>query len=557
MRATPAGLAGAILVSCLYISGTPCRGALLINEVFYDPVGPDAGREWIEITNTGPFAATLEGLSLESGNGGRENDWREGWRGRGERWIEPGGYYRIGAAGPGPGEEAELGLQNGPDGVRLVKQGFELDRVGWGAHRFPEYYEGNPAASVRSGSSLARRVDGADSDDNATDFEDAAPTPGRPNRPANDWAIRFGAPMPELPRPGALVLIPLVVANRGVSEGLPPPAEVRDTARAIRVDWVASVRSGGTASQVVLLSAPADTGRAVWRASLLANDQVPENDADSLLLCVGTGPVRISEILASPRDGGCEWIELSISLPDNRIVSGLALDVRGRTIALAPRRVGPATRVAVVAEDSTLLRQGFPDLPAAANWPFEGSWPRLRNGERSAGVSDTLRLRGSDGLVVELALPGPAPAAGVSLERLGVDLPEGPSAWIPCADPAGATPGKAGAAAAAVAAAPADEFHAEPRVIHPATTTCTFACAVGARPGLARLDLFDLAGNEVRCLVRDLWVVGHLLATWDGTDEMDRSVAPGVYIAVLEVSRSGGEIQRWRTAVAVAPGADR
>ena len=50
------------------------RSALVLNEVLYDPDGPDAGREFVEIMNTGPFAAVLDGLSIEAGNGSRPND---------------------------------------------------------------------------------------------------------------------------------------------------------------------------------------------------------------------------------------------------------------------------------------------------------------------------------------------------------------------------------------------------------------------------------------------------------------------------------------------------
>ena len=114
------------------------RAELTINEVLYDPEGPDSGREFVEIHNSGPYAVVVFGLALEAGDGARPDSWRRIWTGTRRAAIPPGGCYRIGFDGPGPGEEAPITLQNGPDGVRLLKQGFELDRVGWGPLAFPE-----------------------------------------------------------------------------------------------------------------------------------------------------------------------------------------------------------------------------------------------------------------------------------------------------------------------------------------------------------------------------------------------------------------------------------
>jgi hypothetical protein len=550
-----AALGPAILFSILGPLTRECRAALVINEVLYDPAGADAGREFVEIANTGPFAAPLEELILEAGNGGRADDWEEVWRGRSDAWIEPGGYYRIGLDGPGNGESVEISLQNGPDGVRLRKQGFELDRVGWGEHVHPEYYEGRPTPLTRAGQSISRRIDGADTGDNAADFEPAAPTPGRPNRPTSDWAIRIGSPAPELPRPGGSLIVLLTIVNRGVESRTPPPVDVLDRRQSVQVGWNVVVPPQGSAVQPLMLEAPADTGRTVWRARLLASDQVPENDCDSLVLRVGAGRVRITEILAAPAQGECEWIEISAAGSEGLTLSGYALDVRGHRVDLVPRVPDATNTLGLIVEDSTLMLTRHPELSPATIWSHGGAWPRLRNGDRSGGVSDTLRLVGPDGLLADLALPGAAPAPGVSLERLGIDLPEGPAAWIPCGDPDRSTPGRIGPGAVPVPAG--DGFTVHPPVVHPGSSTCLFEGTVGSVPGEVRLDLFDLEGAQVRCLLRDLWVVGKLVATWDGRDEAQQEVEPGVYVAVLEVNRKGSRVERRRVAVAVAPGTAR
>ncbi len=541
-----------IIAALVSLSVTPARAALVLNEILYDPDGPDAGREFVEIINTGAYAAPLDGLAIEAGNGSRPDDWKVVWSGRRGVAIEPGQLYRVGLERPGAGEPAELSLQNGPDGVRLSRQGFVLDRCGWGDLAHPEYFEGNPARAVRAGMSLARVDDGLDTDDNAADFVEAVPTPGRANRPRNDWALRLILNGAWRPRPGDTVPVRVRVANLGREERIPPSVAIVDAGRVIWAGWSESVVPGSAAEQLVMLLAPPDTGRFVWRAKLGANDEVPENDADSLSLRAGPGCLRITEIMADPGPESCEWIELRLDCKEGRSIPGRALDVRGHRANLTVRAISPQGHYAVVAEDSVKMRLRYPDLPASAIWPYEGSWPRLRNGDRSGGISDTLLVRGPGGIVEEIALPGPAPSAGVSLERLEADIPEGPAAWVPCADETGATPGRAGPGGGIAPMAGGLEIH--PRIVRPGSTPCLIEGSVGNAPGEVRLSVHDLNGVSVRCLLHGVLATGKVLASWDGRDESGRIVDPGVYVAVIEIERKGGMIDRLRAALAVEPG---
>jgi hypothetical protein len=540
-----------MLLVLAFAEAGPCRAALVINEVLYDPDGPDAGREFVEIRNTGRYAAPLFGLTIEAGNGARPDDWDVVWNGPRDGSIPPDGIYRVGLDGPGAGEPAQLGLQNGPDGVRLSREGFVLDRCGWGDLAHPEYFEGHPARAVRAGMSLARADDGVDTDDNAADFVEADPTPGRPNRPGNDWAVRLILDGAWRPEPGGEVPVRLRVANQGREVRIPPSVAVEGAARSIWSGWSDPVIPGAFAEQMILLTAPEDTGRFVWRARIVAADEVPENDADSLALRAGAGNVRITEIMADPGAESSEWIELRIDAGEGRTVSGREIDIRGRRIRLGPRTRGPGTRFGIVAEDSAMFLLRFPQIGPECIWQHEGSWPRLRNGDRSGGVSETLLVRAPDGVVEEIALPGPSPSPGVSLERLGGEMPEGPLAWVPCSENGGASPGRAGLVGESVPAA--DAVAVRPRVVHPGSVACWIEGNVGSAPGEVRLSIHDLHGGSVRCLLRGLYATGKVIATWDGRDELGNAVDPGVYIAVLEVERKGGSVDRHRAALAVAP----
>ena len=48
--------------------------------------------------------------------------------------------------------------------------------------------------------------------------------------------------------------------------------------------------------------------------------------------------------------------------------------------------------------------------------------------------------------------------------------------------------------------------------------------------GLVRLAVYNLLGQEVRVLVNESKDAGSFTATWDGTDELGRRVASGIYL---------------------------
>jgi hypothetical protein len=539
-------------IGALAHPGGVARSALVINEILYDPAGLDAGREYVEIANNGPYAATLDGVMLEAGDGSRPNAWKEIWLGRADAAIPPGGIYRVGTAGPGLGEVAEIDLQNGPDGVRLLKQGFELDRLGWGNLAHPEYYEGHPSPAVRSGMALGRRVDASDSDDNASDFEEQIPTPGRPNRPADDWSVEIATAAPLRPRPGDRIVIGLVESNRGSSPGIPPSVLLSDGARVVSCGWGENIPAQSVAEQTVLLDAPADTGWIEITARSVARDEVPENDVDTLRLRIGVGALRVTEVMARPREGEAEWVEIEIAGENGRVIDGAALDVRGKVIRLSRRILTDATRISVVVEDSLSMLRTHPEVTASRLWPYEGRWTRLRDGEKGTGIGDSLRIFNARGDIEEIAFIPLAPGAGISVERIAADLPEGPSAWMPCADPRGSTPGWAGPDSS-ISGGREDGLTVHPSVVIPGAAGCVLEGGIGGAPGLVTLRLFDLYGREIRCLMREVWACGHIAAIWDGRDESGGDPVPGLYVAVMEIERKGDGIARRRAALAVAP----
>jgi hypothetical protein len=64
---------------------------------------------------------------------------------------------------------------------------------------------------------------------------------------------------------------------------------------------------------------------------------------------------------------------------------------------------------------------------------------------------------------------------------------------------------------------------------NPASTRAEISFVL-ARPGRARIDVFDAAGRRVRTLVNEDLAAGTHRAAWDGRDALRRSVRPGLYL---------------------------
>ena len=124
----------------------------------------------------------LGGWQLQFANGADGPVWQTRWSGQAGQALAPRARFLIvdsGWTAPPPGDaEVVLGLQNGPDAIRLTHAGVAVDVVGYGALTDPRLMETAPAP-LAAGRAIARRPDGRDTGDNAADFVTTVPTPGQ------------------------------------------------------------------------------------------------------------------------------------------------------------------------------------------------------------------------------------------------------------------------------------------------------------------------------------------------------------------------------------------
>jgi hypothetical protein len=556
--------------------------ALRLNEVLYDPDGEDAGAEFVEIWNDGDHAESLLGVSVEAGDGSRPGSWVSIFAGVAGDSAAAHAPFLI------PASRLLGAIQNGPDAVRLMRDGVQLDAVGWGdfssvSSTSTEFFEGAPAPDAASGESLARRGDGADSDRNDLDWGAERPTPGAPNHPPYRVSVSNPRLRPEVVGAGGETSVGLTARNDGTR-----PLSAGDWGIVIRVrvrpvalpalPWVEAGRftgpgiAPGDSTRLSSGLRPAESGAFVcrmvsWIAVAGEGGARVEalQDSCSVLGRSGVGPVAIDEF-AYRDDGAGEWVEL-LALEPVASWEAFALgDASGAPRRLLPRG-GPPGAVAgerrVVAADPARLTARF-GVPDSLLLVAEGGWLSLNDGASSspsiAPYADLVRLLDGDVPSDAVAYEANWSERGGSIERLSPLLAsDSRRSWAESVSPSGGTPGAPNSvAASSLGSPPAPLLAASRRVLRRDGPGGAGAIVLELGPGVAerdvRLTILDLRGRARRVLATGERFGGPAALLWDGRDDAGRPVEPGLYVARLEAGRTGGFAHRASLALAVAPG---
>jgi hypothetical protein len=517
----------------------------VINEILYDPPGPDGGGEFVELVNPGPDAVILAGYRLEFANGAEGPVWQVRWTGSAADTLAPGGLFLVadaGWTGSPPDAEVPLSLQNGPDALRLVGPAGVADLVGWGDLAHPSLSEGAPADDP-SGQALARRPDGQDSDRNREDLHPADPTPGATNWPA--FAPRLQAwswQPPSLAAPGQPLQSRLELRNDGHADlaGCRLRLVVGDVQAPVTLT---AVPPGSTTSVQTVLR-PTRAGRLAARLTAIAPAGGDSLVTDLGHVQVGLAALRLSEVMAAPVAGG-EWVEIINHDRVPRSLGELALrDEDGAWRGLPDRSLAPGELV-VLAQDPEALIAWLDDLAAAGvaptcPWPAPEAtdgWPSLNNtAPPGRPFADRLYLGTIDGDVLDhvtLGLGSGQAPAGRSFER------RQDGTWWPATAPAGATPG---CPPPSGDAASPGELTLTPNPFSPAAGEGAVTIRLTVPPDGAgyELRIYDLWGQRRRDLGGDHLGPGPREVRWDGRDDGGRLLPAGGYVVVALWRRPDG-----------------
>ena len=534
---------------------------VVVNEVYYDAPGADGGVQFVELFNRSFQTASLAGYRLEAGDGASPDHWRLLWTGAAGDVIPPRGRFVIGEGNvvPRPDRVQITELENGPDAVRLVSPAGARDAVGYGALTWAAAFEGRPAEDVPAGSSLARRVDGGDTDDNFTDFEALSPpTPGAANRPERDLALTAGSVAEERVEPGDVVTLHAKLVNRGIGSLAAHEIELLLWAAPRALETGAHVAEGPLAADSLFarLDGPGDLdsgdsldvalsfvppARGAWDAGLQArtlDDGIAGNDRFVVPLQVGPGALIVHEVMSAPASGAPEWVELRNVTGEPVLVDGWTLeDATGHRATVHDGYAFdvPPDSVVVVCADPIALLGFHPSLSATKVAPCT-PWPALNND------GDRVVVRAPGGRVSDaMELPGADPT-GASLERRSVTSPSRDRGTWGASASSGGTPGRANSIDAG-AFVPGVALVARPS---PEGALLTYR--TGFERAQVSLTVYDVRGRRVRALLERADGPGRAGAFWAGKSDGGDRVAPGLYVAGLS-ALSGTSTVRARTCV--------
>lgn len=171
---------GKACIDCKLVALT----SAVINEIVYDPAGPDVGC-FIEIL--GPAGLDLTGYTLDAVNG--SDGTVTAIATLSGHKIGASGYFVLAQdamvvvpAGASKLLKATADLQNGPDSVVLEHSGSVVDALGYGSFAMGQFFKGEKFPAMTTSASLCRVPNGKDTNDNSVDFHVCAPTPGASNK---------------------------------------------------------------------------------------------------------------------------------------------------------------------------------------------------------------------------------------------------------------------------------------------------------------------------------------------------------------------------------------
>lgn len=331
--------------------------------------------------------------------------------------------------------------------------------------------------------------------------------------------------------------IAVVVSNDGARVG-----GTRRVACGYDDVWFDTVVGPLRVGEIVVWNAPAalTSGsdrieRRLCAARFDGADDRPENDGIAKHITVApiAGTVMINEVLAQPRSGECDFVEIWNGLRDSVDLADWVIETtRGvQYRCVAPLVIPPSGLGVVCATMSSVFLQNAP-LRARTS-------PTLAlQQERELLVLCTPEGLRVDSMWYDRSYHHPRIGTidGVSLEKRTTRMrSEQPAAWTSCAALTRSTPGvpnSVGNTSIDNAVITAHPSVMSSDVLHPAFTT-QISWNIPFVQSRARIDIYDESGYLRQTVCNSCFIAVEGSIAWDGRDADGRRVEPGPYIVSL------------------------
>lgn len=506
-----------------------------INELCYNPQGADFGKEWIELYNPTAHDIDLTDWLIVSGGTSYSAD-----------FLFPYYVLRAGRFVVVGGDEVpqahfrhNFRFQNGggaSDGVRLIsRDGNYTDTVIYDAPNINELIDDSGgiafsfAENAPEGSSLARIMDGYDSNLCAQDFiAEPSPTPGMPNRVYADYALSEA----EITPTDAGICLSLRISNNSMlAPSQNATLSVFAEEELLIFEEIAPIPPRGYIVKEYHLE---QDWRILWLYIDLPEDVNPANN--SLYFCAEgehDGSPIINEIMPMPLPRRQEWVELYAPALQRGSAVYVLKDAAQNSISF---ELPPAVGYYVICKDKATLLTDYPfcppgsviEVPRLPSLNDDGDELYLYNADESRLIDSMAYTR--DMIARDMSLLRFEDESGVRWKK-GKANPGKPNDFVESTDP-NLDPDQE--ERLRVIGSPA--FAGERIGISYAfedESGVNISCTV-----------YSLSGHKIRTLARGEAHPPRGIIYWDGYDTQGKRAARGLYIILWESKAGKGRLYR-------------
>ncbi len=511
---------------------------IVINELYYDHPGVDTGYEWIELYNAGAHDVNLEGARILKAGSSFVEVFEF------PRFILRAGRYLLLAENKVPNAHfyASLAFQNGggaTDAVRFVSADESYtDTVLYDAPNLNELPDdtGNIATSFAprgpAGTSLARIVNGFDTDDCAVDWVvETEPTPAYPNPHRTDLALERAKVWPE----AGSWLCEVWVKNLS-----PAPSSCEVTLEfwldEVNVESISLASIAAYDSLLMQSWLPITDEEDHLIRIALVHPSDPDQSNNQLILSVGgsveEGGIVLNEIMYRPAVGEQEWIEVW-----QRGSLGGSYRIQDRSGGGFDFETPNGKGYYVLCTSAAQLLARYPDCDLGCIIETK-RWTALNN-----DGDDVYLLDADEAMIDSLSYVSGATKVDQSLERYEQG---GEVKWRPSLDETGATPGRENSKPHQVPDTQkrAVEVFGSPAKLK-AGEWITVSFKFAEAQSKVSCKVWSRSGELVRVLAGNISTEATGQLIWDGRDSRGKFVHRGLYfIAWHSLSASGKHHER-------------
>jgi hypothetical protein len=273
--------------------------------------------------------------------------------------------------------------------------------------------------------------------------------------------------------------------------------------------------------------------------------------------------VLINEVLFNPFPGGVDFVELvnvsEFSVPVHR----LKLATRDDTLELKQiymvstekRFLNPGELLVCTKDTAVVIAQYISNNPES--FCTMKSFPTFSDDAGTVVLlNDSLEVLDEFSYSAKMHSPFLADEEGVSLERISLEKPtDDPKNWTSAAASVGyATPGLPNSQTDSETEIQ-DEITCEPKAFSPNgdgyNDELTIRFSFGKPGYIANVRIFDVAGRQVKFLVKNQLQAQEGSWLWDGRNESGQKLGIGVYVVLVEVFDQEGQTIRFKEACSI------